>query len=898
MITYQYKINMTPGGIPVRCRLGQYDDDWSIVFTLFSASGEFTVESGTTAKIRGTKKDGLGYSANATINISNKTVTVAGDKQITAVAGENIFELVLYKGTKELSTANIVFFVEPAAMDAGTLVSDSQVQEILDMSADVIAASANVSTLRGNFAPAYSSSAPYAVGDYCVRNNQLYRCKTAISTGEQWTAGHWTAVNVTEEVCDLKSGLISTIITLSISQGYYAVASGAKADSTTWCRSGYVNRYYDLSIGNSMKMVLLAYDQDGNYVGAWTGSGWGTSINSGYYKSSINVWEISKIYKHFAFYIDFYNGGETITPQDVESALTIVDVREKKIEWLPVSIFDTAIEIEQGYYSVSDGTKTADSGWCRSVDCVNNFLLKTDSSVQMVLVAFASNGTYVGAWNGSTFVDVYSASLRTNYINVGKVGESNSGYMFFVNFFGVNSDITPNDVKSALQIFSPVLLDALTEINSTGELAYLPIKNGEIFDVYTPGGETLPSTATIRLYDAAGAYLNYYGMGNRQSRTITSALDFYYISAHYTQGINLKIRKHEPFGEECISKVLSAIGSQRGDINDIKQNIGTYKESINEAKAIIAKYGESGDPTVCDTHFMWITDIHEEVDRTAHLAEIVSEIGSTTIPFVLNTGDTVKRLLSDGVTWYNSVVSSMSVPVLNMVGNHDAYAAIRVLVSDKKDVYNEIISPFVSSWGVVSPTGAAENGYCYYYKELSSDIRLIVLDCMYWDATQKAWFDSILSDSITNSKQIIVAVHAPFASSYCTMVDSVWNTGWLSRDSTVTNIEAMESVQSFINNGGVFIAWLQGHVHGDEIVTLDNGRQLAICNNSFSNRGTKVPKISDTNAYNYNSYTVVAVDASLHYLKLYRIGANVSVSGRKHNGFVWDYDNRTVVADW
>lgn len=199
MITYQYKVNMTPGGIPVRCRLGQYDDDWSIVFTLYSDSGEFTVESGTTAKIRGTKRDGLGYSADATINISSKTVTVAGDKQITAVAGENIFELVLLKGTKELSTANVVFFVERAAMDAGTLVSDSQVQEILDMSADVIAASANVSTLRGNFAPAYTPGATYSMGEYVVHNNQLYRCKETVSNDSTFNSNHWTAVDVTSE---------------------------------------------------------------------------------------------------------------------------------------------------------------------------------------------------------------------------------------------------------------------------------------------------------------------------------------------------------------------------------------------------------------------------------------------------------------------------------------------------------------------------------------------------------------------------------------------------------------------------------------------------------------------------------------------------------------------------
>lgn len=207
MITYNHKLNMTPGGIPTRCKLGQYDDDWTIVFSLYSAAGEFTLESGTYAMIRGTKRDGLGYSANCTVNVSNKTVTVTGHKQITAVAGENIFEIVLYKGTKELSSTNVVFYVERAAMDAGTLVSDSQVQEILDMSEDVIAASDNVSGVRGNFAPAYSTSSTYSVGDYVMYSNQMYRCTTAISTAEAWTPAHWTAVSTGGEIVGVKSTL-------------------------------------------------------------------------------------------------------------------------------------------------------------------------------------------------------------------------------------------------------------------------------------------------------------------------------------------------------------------------------------------------------------------------------------------------------------------------------------------------------------------------------------------------------------------------------------------------------------------------------------------------------------------------------------------------------------------
>ena len=262
MITYTYKVSMTPGGIPVRCKLGQYDDDWTIVFTLYSAYGTFSIESGTTAKIRGTKRDGLGYSANATINISAGTVTVAGDKQITAVAGDNLFELVLLKGTKELSTANIIFSVEPAAMDAGTLVSDSQVQEILDMSADVIAASANVSTLRGNFAPAYSSSSTYSVGDYAMYNNQLYRCTTAISTAEAWTAGHWTAVALGDDVSDLKSDLYEHNSIFSDEFGYLFptwehgnISSQGEASTNLVARTNYI----PFVTGQKLKVVFPDY---------------------------------------------------------------------------------------------------------------------------------------------------------------------------------------------------------------------------------------------------------------------------------------------------------------------------------------------------------------------------------------------------------------------------------------------------------------------------------------------------------------------------------------------------------------------------------------------------------------------------------------------------------------
>ena len=46
----------------------------------------------------------------------------------------------------------------------------------------------------------YSSSQTYAVGDYCIKDNTLYKCTTAISTAEAWNSAHWTATTIATEL--------------------------------------------------------------------------------------------------------------------------------------------------------------------------------------------------------------------------------------------------------------------------------------------------------------------------------------------------------------------------------------------------------------------------------------------------------------------------------------------------------------------------------------------------------------------------------------------------------------------------------------------------------------------------------------------------------------------------
>lgn len=128
MLTIERSLNIYAAGIPQIISLSQYDDDFRLVFSLYTSEGEFTIPSGTTAEVMGTKVDGNGYSASA--SISGSTVTVTGNKQMTACAGRNVYEIVLTQSGKRLATVNFILKVERAALDADTIQSETVLKEL------------------------------------------------------------------------------------------------------------------------------------------------------------------------------------------------------------------------------------------------------------------------------------------------------------------------------------------------------------------------------------------------------------------------------------------------------------------------------------------------------------------------------------------------------------------------------------------------------------------------------------------------------------------------------------------------------------------------------------------------------------------------------------------------
>lgn len=60
-----------------------------------------------------------------------------------------------------------------------------------------------LSQLKNDLADAWTAGKTYAVGDYCISGNRLYKCKTAHTAGSAFSADYWNAVSVSREIADM-----------------------------------------------------------------------------------------------------------------------------------------------------------------------------------------------------------------------------------------------------------------------------------------------------------------------------------------------------------------------------------------------------------------------------------------------------------------------------------------------------------------------------------------------------------------------------------------------------------------------------------------------------------------------------------------------------------------------
>ena len=117
--------------------------------------------------------------------------------------GLTVFVTADSKNTCVYAASGTVGRTSSGSVAPGT--SADVVDLINQISAAVATIPASWSGLMADIAPTYSTSAAYPVGAYVYYNGDLYRCTTAITTGETWTAAHWTTAVLGNDVSDLKT---------------------------------------------------------------------------------------------------------------------------------------------------------------------------------------------------------------------------------------------------------------------------------------------------------------------------------------------------------------------------------------------------------------------------------------------------------------------------------------------------------------------------------------------------------------------------------------------------------------------------------------------------------------------------------------------------------------------
>lgn len=140
--------------------------------------------------------------------------TAASVKQ-TGTAEAPVIELTIPRGdTGSLGTLTIngkapdaAGKVELTAADVGALSGTDATLTQEGKAADAKAAGDELNQLKNDLADAWTSGKTYTVGDYCISNNQLYKCKIQHTAGSAFDATYWDTVSVASITNDINKRL-------------------------------------------------------------------------------------------------------------------------------------------------------------------------------------------------------------------------------------------------------------------------------------------------------------------------------------------------------------------------------------------------------------------------------------------------------------------------------------------------------------------------------------------------------------------------------------------------------------------------------------------------------------------------------------------------------------------
>lgn len=353
------------------------------------------------------------------------------------------------------------------------------------------------------------------------------------------------------------------------------------------------------------------------------------------------------------------------------------------------------------------------------------------------------------------------------------------------------------------------------------------------------------------------------------------------------------------YDESTISEILDNL-MQKTDTIDLEAPQIAKSNDTDKTKNLLSQFTRViGSQTIKPLVILHFSDLHGSVENITRINQYRSYYNKY-IDATIHTGDLILSHWDHDTDFYFN--DDNNADILNVVGNHDvmayynsAYHADHV----GKDCYDRFFAPFIDNWGVTQPENAAENGYCWYYKDFTaSNIRLIVIDVMNNIDAQKAWFADILEDARVQGLHVVSAAHYRFTDSI--NIDSVFTQrNTINAPSVFIDNDYLIMVKSFKDNGGTFVCWLNGHHHADAIQKSSDvtGNQLSF-NVNTSGDGAQVKK-SPINRVgidrNIDSFNILAIDTVYHVISLFKVGSEFDKWGRRFGTFCINYETNDII---
>lgn len=808
---------------------------------------------------------------------------------------------------------------------------------------------AAIGTIAVAFDP--NRAEPYNPGDYCTYNGSLYRFTTT-HTGA-WNNSHVVAVTVGNEI---NTTTVKTNVSQNLTDDQKtrarnnigAASAGDVDDLKSAMNSQNANIPIEIGINRSISNNLIVKSENtkraSTDVIAPSGSKFIITPKTGF---SLNVFALL----------------DNTTWTAVASAITATtEVSVGNATYFFVQVMsDTVISSDEIPFVINYNTANANTILHNDINDLSRIPITYEPQVNrsltdtvIVVSANTKRGSIrpVKAFTDHVLVDVkgtYSWNLYTSdsettgysIIETGIRGakdvEIGYGKYFFIAVRMQDETVVPLDdnpiIITASGLYKGLItankntendIDTMSAYTQLGDSANVSLANGTIANPvnanavntsnYVPVVEDAQVKCVVTRPNTSGYYYAFaYAIYDANKDLLiqdTGARDYNQsiVVPHGGRFVKFAIFERDSAGN------FSPLRTNNISSNDVNINIrvltangivGLNTGKKAEAEILKLKKTDGENYGQCDARFLFMTDIHGDLFRTQRAVELVNAWSTPYIDCVINGGDTVELDLTESLDWYNNTVDKLLMPIINTVGNHDAWASLGVIETDPKVVYNAIIAPVAAKSNITQPSDASTNGYNYYYKDFNNAIRVIVLDCMYWDGTQLAWLESVLENAKTNGLAVVCVSHAAFNLTYMDNVDCLWSRigefyqGREATDPTRTNIQAAQAVKDFMDAGGSFVCWLVGHQHGDRLRKLTNyGNQFVVAMGSFAQRASTLQKSDIQTNYNYDCLTYIAVDNTNKICKLLRIGADIDMYGVKHNGLTFDYANNVLVSSW